>query len=185
MFGTTPGWPWEDGIAMHPDHAALGGIGILNSISGWNRTADLVSRESLTCTANTNSSGFAAECFALGSTRVGAVDLELIVQGAVPDPFGAFFFGDATQPVPMGPVPMGPVPMGSANLCFAGNVDNLPPTMTDRRGESRILLDLASVVAPGTGFLVGSTWTFQFVFRDPGSAAGGVGASDGIQLLLQ
>lgn len=167
------GWPWGDGAALHPLHAGLSGVAGINSLDGWLRTVDLVSRESIACDGGSGAFVPTGTCFALGSTRLAAADLRLEATGVAPDQFGAFFYGDAVDPNPS----------SGALLCVSGATDFLPVLVTGAAGTAGIDVDLGGVPAPGSGFLAGSTWAFQFVYREPSSPAGAASTSASVLLL--
>jgi hypothetical protein len=106
------------------------------------------------CTANPNSTGFAAGVSSLGSASVTAGDLKLFA-APVPDQNGLFFHGaNATQ-----------VPFGNGLLCASGNL---------RRGDivfainntATISYDNSTPKRSLTAF-VGTNRKFQNWFRDP------------------
>ena len=168
------GWfPWCDGAAVHPDHAAAFGIGTPNAI-GWVDTIDLVSREALSCGSLANSTGSVGELFALGSTRVSEDDLELHARRLPPGSAGLFVLGDASQASPL----------GGGVLCISGNLIRLGLQVASADGTAFELLDIAQLPPVGGGVLPGSTWYAQFVHRDL-PQAGGLNFTNASSLLFQ
>ena len=173
-FSPFPGWPWSDGAALHALHAALGGIGGVNSNAGWSSAVDLMSREAIACSPNPNGLGLLGECFALGSTRVGASDLRLEALAVPPGQMGQFIYGDG----------FATTTLNGALLCVGGNAARFPVLMVGSDGGVGFDVDLGTATAPGAAFTAGSTWYFQFLHRDPMSA-GGIGTTNALELLLQ
>ena len=128
------------------------------------------------CVGAWNSAGFGARIGALGSTSVAANDLVLTVEGGPPGKVGVFFFGpQATQ-----------VPLGDGQLCVAGGAVGIrrlaPPVLLDALGSATRALDLTSLPqAPDPGAITpGSSWRFQFWYRDPAWGTTGSNLSDGL-----
>lgn len=162
---------WCDGVVVHPDHAATFGVGGFNSNQGWLRAHDLVSRETLSCRSNPNSTGAIGELFVLGSTRASENDLGLRARFLPPSSVGLFILGDASQLTPL----------GAGNACVAGNLFRAPVQVTDADGAVAFDLDTGAFPVVGGGFIAGSTWFAQFVHRDT-PAAGGFNFSNASQL---
>lgn len=168
-----PGWfPWCDGVAVHPDHAAAFGIGLTNAF-GWVDTVDLVSRETTSCGSLANSSGRVGELFALGSTRVLENDLELHARHLPAGSPGLFVLGDAPQSSPL----------GGGILCVGGNLIRLGVQVTGTDGTAVEFLDLLQLPPVGGGVVAGSTWYAQFVHRDA-PQAGGLNLTNSSSLLF-
>ncbi len=132
------------------------------------------------CTAYPNSAGPGARIDRSGSTSISANDFTLEVQGSVPGQFGLFFYGPDAIEVPFGD---GALCVGAGGL---GLFRLLPPQPSDGGGSASRLLDFTVPPAsqgPGA-ILTGSTWHFQYWYRD--SAAGGAGfnLSDGLAVMF-
>ena len=127
------------------------------------------------CMANPNSSGIAASMGATGSTHVSADDFTLRVSGAAPNKSGLFFYGSNQLQVPF----------GDGFRCVGGtSLFRLQPVVqTDVfGGASRDLSFVNPPAGSGPGQIdPGSTWNFQFWFRDPmGPGGTGFNLSDGL-----
>ncbi|HIK60036.1 MAG TPA: hypothetical protein EYF98_05020 [Planctomycetes bacterium] len=131
------------------------------------------------CVLSPNSAGPGAEISASGSTSVSANDLQLHVSGSVPGTIGAFFYGsDQTQVV-----------FGNGFRCVAsGQVTGLfrlnPPLIVDGAGNLSRALDLSAPPASGGAGMItaGSSWNFQFYFRDVPAGGAAFNLSDGMRV---
>jgi len=131
------------------------------------------------CVAAPHSQGPGAEIGWSGSTSVGTNDLTLTVQDAPSGNFGLFFYGpEATQ-----------IPFGDGFRCVGSGATGLfrlaPPVQTDGTGGAERLVDFTQPPANGGAgaILPGSTWYFQFWFRDPmGPGGGGFSLSNGLSV---
>ncbi len=110
------------------------------------------------CAATANSSGAAADLHFTGTTSVAADDFALEAGPAPANTAGVFFHGAAQAQVPF----------GDGTLCVAAPHHRLGPSPTDAAGYAHLPFD-AGAPAPGT------TWYFQYWFRD--LAAGGTGVN--------
>ncbi|MEM8712521.1 MAG: hypothetical protein AAGG01_16325, partial [Planctomycetota bacterium] len=168
-----PGYPWSDGVAVHPKHAAAFGIETV-IFNGWADTIDLVSREDTYCESLPNSTGERADLFALGSTRISENDLELHVQNLPPNSAGLFFLASGTNSIPL----------GGGILCLGGTVIRLPVVVASADGAVAYDVDLTNLGPAGAGVVAGSTWNAQLAHRDlPG--AGGFNYSNASSLLFE
>ena len=110
------------------------------------------------CWGYSNSvSSAGAMIHALGSTSVAANDLTLQATTTIPGEFGIFFFGPGTEFAPL----------GSGVLCVDGPHVRLA-TVATGAGSPTFAVDYAT--PPADQLVVGSTWYFQFWYRDPGFA---------------
>lgn len=115
------------------------------------------------CPAVANSTGSPASFAVIGSTDVTDEYLTLSVHDAPPRTFGLFFFGpDKVQ-----------LPLGDGTLCVGGQIERLSPVAaTGDGGAAMHAVDFSDPTVSGS-LLTGSTWNFQFWFRDqPGGPAG-------------
>lgn len=120
-----------------------------------------------TCPSTPNSSGFAAELTALGSAAVSAQTFTLELRGAPALQPAFFAFGsDLTSQ-----------PFGGGTLCIGGTIGRFPAVHMDSNGNAARTIDLS-----GFNGEIGSTWTFQAVFRDP--AGEGSSTSDALRIEL-
>lgn len=126
---------------------------------------------SVFCNSNPNSSGFTATLSARGSSDPADNYFSLAASDAPPGKIGIFFFGQNPTAVPF----------SQGVKCIANPARRLPPLrLTCFDGgtyQTPNLMDL-----PGnTVFLPGTTWLFQFWFRDqnPGATTN---LSDGLEV---
>lgn len=118
------------------------------------------------CQATLNSTGFAAGIWADGSCSVAANDLVLL-SGPVPDQPGIFFYAQNRLNGGAG------IPFQNGFRCAGGTVRRFP-TLVASGNLATFAVDFtahsaAAAITPGT------TWHFQYWFRDP--AAGGANAN--------
>ncbi|MFT7668382.1 MAG: V8-like Glu-specific endopeptidase [Planctomycetota bacterium] len=102
-------------------------------------------------------SGAAIE--ASGSASVSANDLTLTASAVPQNVFGIFFYGDLQNSVPL----------GNGLLCISGTngIFRLgPPQNTGALGHVSRLIDLTNPPLPAGQVTAGSTWNYQFWFRD-------------------
>jgi len=109
-----------------------------------------------------------------GSSSIAANDLELVATLCPAGQFGIFFMG-ATRIQ---------VAFGHGFLCAGGGLTRFnPPILTDAFGEARYALDVSA--PPAAGLVVeGSTWNFQFWFRDPPAGGAGFNTTDGLEVVF-
>lgn len=110
------------------------------------------------CTTSPNSVGDGALITAYGSTWISADNFTLSAQYAPPGSSGLFFYGAGEAALPL----------GGGTLCVSGPHYRLPTVTVQAAGLAQYHVDfMASAITAG------STWYFQFWYRDP---AGGAGA---------
>jgi hypothetical protein len=109
------------------------------------------------CSSSSNSSRNAAVMGHAGSTTISADSFELLVEGAVPNVPGIFFYG----------LNESNTPFGDGTLCVDGSITRLQAITTDAQGAGARALDFASPPTQAGLITAGSTWKFQFWFRDP------------------
>jgi hypothetical protein len=127
------------------------------------------------CTSSPNSTGQPALISASGSLSVTAGDTVLDVVGAPPGNIGQFFYGqDPFQ-----------LPFANGTLCvspFAPGLFRLAPAVAvSPTGEAHYLLDFPALPLEGQ-ILGGSSWSFQFWFRDPAAGGAGANLSDAVRV---
>ena len=88
-----------------------------------------------------------------------ANNLQLLAFGSPPHVNGQFVYGQGTAMVPV----------YNGFRCFASNLHRLPFVQTNQFGDSQWNFD---VNAPPAVITPGSTWNFQFFYRDPGNGTG-------------
>ena len=151
---------------------------------GWNvDDVALVTLRSFDCSAPTNycgtspnSAGTGAVMGYSGSPSLSANDLVLVARGAPPSTAGLFYYGAGQTSVPFGD---GFRCVGAGG---AGIFRLSPAQMTNGFGEVvRAVNNDSPPANAGAGQLtVGSTWNFQFWFRDVPAGGTGFNLTDGL-----
>ncbi len=127
------------------------------------------------CIAAPNSVGAGATMSGLGPRSIATNSFMLVVHGAPPGQPGLFFYGGGqTQYV-----------LGNGFFCVAGGgigVFRLSPQVVMGSGYATRHLDFTEPPAgSGAGQVkVGSSWNFQFWYRDPQAGGAGFNLSDGL-----
>jgi hypothetical protein len=130
------------------------------------------------CVTAPNSAGPGALIDWSGSASISGADLTLLVGGAPPGRLGLFYYGPESAQVPF----------GDGFRCVGGGtlgVFRLPPLFTTAGGSGQTALDFdAPPVGAGPGAVSpGSSWTFQFFYRDPTGPLGtGFNLSDALRV---
>lgn len=123
------------------------------------------------CTGALNSAGNNATISHFGSLSVSANNFNVNVNGAIPGSPGLFFFAPNEVNAPF----------GNGFLCAGGGITRMPPPQTpDLFGSATFSMDLAA--APGTMITGGSTWKFQFWYRDVPAGGAMFNTSDGLSV---
>lgn len=129
------------------------------------------------CVTSPNSVGGGAQMVTMGSTSIADDDLTLLALACPTGQFGIFFYGlDPTS-----------VPLGDGTRCIslaAPGIFRLPPVPTGT-GSASYALDYTSPPAPSGQITVGSTWLFQFWYRDPAGPGGSGGAGHNLSDALE
>lgn len=122
------------------------------------------------CVGAPNSVGSGAVMGATGSTSIGANDLVLQVTAAPPNQFGLFYMGQGQVQNPN----------GDGFMCIGGGFVRFPALQLDGAGAVSFPLDLTQLgqITPG------STWDFQFWYRDPPGGPANYNFSDGLEVLF-
>lgn len=127
------------------------------------------------CQTSANSAGAGAIMDASGSSSVNANTFTLEVTGAVPSSTGMFFYGSGqTQQ-----------PLGNGWLCIPAPLFRLgPPTASSATGSNSRLLDFTQGnPSMGAGqILPGSSWNFQYWYRDVAGGGAQFNFSDGLNV---
>lgn len=109
------------------------------------------------CTAGVNSTGKGASIGSWGSPYVSSNDFTLTVQDCPPSQVGLFLMGD--QP--------NNLPFGNGVLCVGGGLKRLHPAQpTGAVGTATLPLDFTDPSSYASWIAAGSTWNFQFWYRD-------------------
>jgi hypothetical protein len=127
------------------------------------------------CTSTPNSTGNAATMGIAGSLSVADNDLHLLAFQCPPGRPGLFFCG--ANPAQ--------IPFGDGYLCvspyYPGLYRAAPPLALDGAGNANLQLDLEALPA-GAQIVAGSTWYFQFWFRDGAAGGTGTNLTDGMRV---
>jgi len=128
------------------------------------------------CTSTPNSSGAPGVISASGNPSLALNDLTLSAESCAASNFGIFFYAENQVQVVF----------GDGFRCAGGTIHRLPPPLfTDAAGAGQRVLDFQSPpLGSGSGAaLPGSTWNFQFWFRDPmGPGGTGFNLTDGLSI---
>ncbi len=125
------------------------------------------------CVSSPNSAGPGAVIGSRGSMSIGASEFELTVSGAIPQRYGLFFYGPQPDLLPF----------GDGLLCINNPHFRLkPPTKVDAEGNASWDVDFENPPESDGTIHPGSTWYFQFWYRDPQAAASGFNLSDGLSV---
>ncbi|MFT7484749.1 MAG: glucose/arabinose dehydrogenase [Candidatus Paceibacteria bacterium] len=128
------------------------------------------------CSSNVNSSGNVATLSMTGTSQISSNDMVLVSQLASPNKPGIFFYGPNQIASPF----------GEGIRCVGGSIFRLqPPMLTDSLGGASRSIDFSVPPTGGGGagdILPGSTWNFQFWFRDPPGGASGFNLSEGLSV---
>jgi glucose/arabinose dehydrogenase len=111
------------------------------------------------CVAAPNSTGFGTTMSFVGSGSIPENNLQLFAFGNPPNVNGIFYYGQGTAQVPV----------YNGFRCIGSNFHRLPIVQSNSFGDAQWSFD---VHAPPAVILPGSTWNFQFFYRDPGVGAG-------------
>lgn len=130
------------------------------------------------CSTNANSSGNPASMDYSGSPSISANDFEIRVNDAPPGNPGLFFYGPTRASTPYAD---GTLCVGTGGL---GYFRVHPVVVANASGSAAVSIDNTSgIYGSGLGQLsVGSTWNFQFWFRDANWGPAGFSFSDGLEV---
>jgi len=110
------------------------------------------------CVASPNSAGPGATIAFSGTTDLSYDDLELSVAGCPAGQIGLFIMGPQTASAPF----------GNGVLCLGGSISRLlPGQATNAGGAASLALDPDDPNSSASKIEPGSTWNFQFWYRDP------------------
>jgi hypothetical protein len=124
------------------------------------------------CTSTVNSSSATGAIGASGTPSIAANDFTLSAWGIPPNQPGIFFYGPNQVQMPL----------GDGFRCVGGNIYRLPPTSTTIWGDVTYDLDIGSPPSASGQIADGSTWNFQFWFRDPAAQNMGHNLTDGLSV---
>tara|TARA_R110002072_G_scaffold30556_10_gene95404 strand:- start:697 stop:2502 length:1806 start_codon:yes stop_codon:yes gene_type:complete len=114
-----------------------------------------------------NASGTGALLTASGSTVYALDDLVLTASNVAPLDFGLYFMGTTTVP---------PVFLADGLRCVGGSMFRFPPQLSSAAGTATLgpgIIAWTLANNPPAGWIsIGSTWSFQYWYRDPGGPCG-------------
>ncbi|MFT4543101.1 MAG: hypothetical protein ACI841_001860 [Planctomycetota bacterium] len=120
------------------------------------------------CTAMANSVGAGALISGQGSVSI-AVNTLLLQASGVPDQPGVFYYGSAQSTLPF----------GNGIRCLGGTTAILNPPLTAAGNQAARIVDMNNLPAGGA-IAAGSTWHFQYWYRDPAAGGAAFNLSDGM-----
>ena len=109
-----------------------------------------------------------------GSASVSENNLVLCATAAPHGQFGLFFYGPSQISVPL----------GNGRFCVGGSVTRLPVVMTGASGYATYALDLGAT-PHAASLTAGSSWNFQFWFRDPAGGGAAFNLSHGMAVTFE
>ena len=124
------------------------------------------------CTTSPNSEGAGALILAQGLPSVSENGLVLRSRFAAPGQFGIFYYGDGATAVAF----------GDGVRCVNGSVFRLPIVTVQPDGSAVHFLDVEAPPEPAGTIDPGSTWNFQFWYRDPAFGGAGFNLSDALEV---
>ncbi len=126
------------------------------------------------CQSAPNSTGVGGVVGWIGSTSVADNSLRLVAEECPAGNVGLFFYGTSALQQPF----------GDGFRCVGGSVFRLFPLANIQFGGVAFRdVDFSAPPAPGATITPGSTWHFQFWFRDPGGPGGsGFNLTDGLSV---
>jgi hypothetical protein len=125
------------------------------------------------CLSTSNSAGPGSFIASTGSGSISAGDLGLYAYGNPTNQFGVFFMGpnEALQP------------FGNGYLCVSGALTRYPLVQSDIFGIAAYNVD--NTTPPALGKLTaGSTWKWQYWYRDPMGGGAHFNLSDALSILF-
>jgi hypothetical protein len=123
------------------------------------------------CPANANSTGAPAQLLGAGSVRLSDNDFTLIASGCPAQQNGIFLISDTSTSQPF----------GDGVLCVGGSLLRVPPLLTTGAdGATSLALDFTDPSSPASQVTAGSTWNFQFWYRDTASTGAGFNLSSAL-----
>jgi len=97
-----------------------------------------------------------------GGTSVSENNFRLLAYTCVPSQFGVFYYGTTAIQIPF----------GDGYRCVGGSTFRFPPQLVGGLGDTWLAPDLTNPPQPSGQVTVGSTWRYQFWYRDPNGASG-------------
>ena len=118
-----------------------------------------------------NSVGSGATIGTSGTQSVSAADLVLTADGLPPNELGLFFYGSGQVQLAM----------GNGFRCV-NRISRLPVLSIDGAGLAQHSVDYDDPPGPALRILPGSSWNFQFWYRDPSGGGAGFNQTNGIEV---
>ncbi len=122
------------------------------------------------CTATVNSTGGAANILHLGSNSIANNDLFLVATGLPLNQTGVFYYGSGPENLTF----------GNGVRCVAAPVYRLPVTVVGAGGATVWLLDVTNPPEAAGQITSGSTWYFQYWYRDPAGGGASFNTTNGL-----
>jgi hypothetical protein len=149
-------------FASHPVTQTTGG-----ALAASAQTCDTANY----CIATPNSTGVGCSIGSSGSTSLATNDFTLVAADAPALKAGLFWYGPQS----------GQTPFGDGVACIGGAFFRMNPTVTtDANGNASRHVNFLTDELPA-GIAAGSTWYFQFWYRDPLGGGVGFNLSDGLR----
>jgi hypothetical protein len=127
------------------------------------------------CQTSPNSAGAGARIDTFGPLSIASNDFRLTARCAAPNQPGLFFYGGGRKFLPF----------GNGNLCVSSPFFRLnPPVQVDASGHVLRRVDFTQPPSgSGPGMITsGSTWYFQFWYRDPMGGGARYNTTDGLSV---
>ena len=164
------GWfPWCDGIELDDGHLVAWGYG--DAQSGWVSVVDLFSSATPYCSTGQNSTGQRVHVRATGSASIVRDDLRLWSSGLPVGSMGRYAYSVGQQAIPF----------GNGTLCLAG-LRHFMPVQLEQSGVAVRDVQYGGAPALGGAITAGTTWNFQYRYRDPAAGAAQFNLSDAVSI---
>ncbi len=127
------------------------------------------------CTTSINSAGYRALMNLQGTVSLNDNSCVLVTTGLVPNQPGLYYYGPDQISLPF----------GNGTRCVGGTVFRLNPSqVSSALGVATRILDFTQApLNSGPGMIVpGSTWNFQYWYRDPAGGGSNFNLSDGLSI---
>ena len=127
------------------------------------------------CTGEVNTTGLPGRISFSGSAFVGFNDLSLVASDVPTDQFGIFYYGPNQVNGGLGD------PFGEGRRCVGGQTVRLPIVNTGSSGSAEQSID--NTQSPhAENIQPGSSWNFQFWYRDPNGGPVGYNLTDALSI---
>lgn len=162
-------FPWCDGVEINNGRVLAWGWWW--NQGGWVSILSLFPEAQNYCTAGVNSTGEGAHLNANGSNSIASSNLQVWCT-SLPDGANGYMVYGAGQ---------NNTPFGNGTLCTAGP-RNFMPVQASIGGMVQRLFDYNGPNSAGGAITAGSTWNFQFLYRDPAAGGAQFNLSDGLTI---